>query len=94
MSFSTRTRREILAIFGIPRKLITYPSAKMHRCVCVPPLGFKGRRRALWTGVEITHYLKLWRELLKDAKDAGIAILALAMLFGLSVGVALIFHYI
>ena len=32
--------------------------------------------------------------LLEDAKDIGIAILALAILFGLSVGVALIFHYL
>jgi ABC-type transporter Mla maintaining outer membrane lipid asymmetry permease subunit MlaE len=37
---------------------------------------------------------KLWQELLEDAKDVGIATLAVVILLGLSVGVALIFHYI
>jgi hypothetical protein len=45
-------------------------------------------------GVELAHYSKLWREFLEDAKDAGIAILVVAVLFGLGVGIALIFHYI
>jgi hypothetical protein len=42
----------------------------------------------------MAHYSKLWRELLEGAKDVGIATLVVAILFGLSVGVALIFHYI
>ena len=39
-------------------------------------------------------HLKLWRALFEDAKDVGIAILAIAILFGLGVGIALIFHYV
>ena len=42
----------------------------------------------------MAHQSKLWQAILEDAKDVGIAILAIAILFGLSVGVALIFHYI
>ena len=44
--------------------------------------------------VEWPHHSRFWRELLESAKDAGIATLAIAILFGLSVGVALIFHYL
>jgi hypothetical protein len=43
---------------------------------------------------KMAQYSKLWRELLEVAEDVGIAILIFAILFGLSVGAALIFHNI
>jgi ABC-type transporter Mla maintaining outer membrane lipid asymmetry permease subunit MlaE len=51
-------------------------------------------RSLLCMMVEWPHHPKFWRELLESAKDAGIATLGVAILFGLSVGVALIFHYL
>jgi len=45
------------------------------------------------TVIEMARYSNFWRALREDAKDIGIAILGLAILFGFSVAVALIFHY-
>jgi hypothetical protein len=36
--------------------------------------------------------MSVWHEILKEAKDAGVTILALAILFGLAVGIGLFFH--
>jgi hypothetical protein len=41
----------------------------------------------------MAHHSKLWRAILEDARDVGIAILAVAILFFLGLGIALIFHY-
>jgi hypothetical protein len=38
--------------------------------------------------------MNVWHELLEQAKHAAIAILAVAILFGMSVGIALFFHFV
>jgi hypothetical protein len=38
--------------------------------------------------------MNVWREILEEAKHAGIAILAVAILFGAAVGLALFLHYV
>jgi hypothetical protein len=35
----------------------------------------------------------MWHEILDEAKDAAVTILALAILFGLVVGIGLFFHF-
>ena len=38
--------------------------------------------------------MNIWDELLEEAKDAALTILAVAILFGMSVGIALFFYFV